>query len=108
MFNGNEGSVITLAQAEDFTQNYANTVSGSAVKGIMFGKNHIEDILAQEDCVGIRSYFAIVAAGGELTQVWVGVDANEDDLENGIVLETAIPCPPICSSGRLPKGKAKG
>ena len=108
MFNGNEGEVITLALAEDFTQNYANTVSGTAVKGIMFGINHIESILAQEGCVGIRSYFAIVADGGELTQVWVGVDADQNDLENGIMLETAIPCPPICSSGRLPKGKAKG
>ena len=94
-FTGNEDHSISLLDASALTANYRNTHSASAIKGFYYGKTAISDILAQDDCVGIRIYFG--EDDEENPQLVIcGVIANEDDLEQGLLAEAGCPCPPFC------------
>ncbi len=97
-FTGDENHAITLGDASQLTGNYR---AHTAVKGGFFGRKAIEEILAQNGCVGIRVYFA-QQNDGSPTLVLVGVDASENDMENGLLAEDYKPCPPYCGqSSRL-------
>ena len=95
-FTGNEVHTISLPAAAELTANYrSNHTLG--VKGFYFGKTAISAILAQTDCVGIRIYFG--EDEEENPQLVIcGVKANEDDLEEGLLAEFGISCPPNCGS----------
>ncbi|TNF48427.1 MAG: hypothetical protein EP305_05510 [Bacteroidetes bacterium] len=94
-FDGKEGAMISLQEAADLTANYRNRNEG-AVKGYFYGKDHLETLLSQNGCVGIRIYFGEDNTG--TTQlVLVGANGSEDDLL-GQVLENGTPCPPRCGS----------
>lgn len=95
-FTGNESKKVTLADASTWTANYRATISSGDTLGHFFGKNKINDILNQEGCVGVRIYYGIDGEAKNL--VMVGADANENDLEEGIILEHAVPCPTRCST----------
>lgn len=94
-FNGNEGEQITLQQGGELTAKYRAT-NPNGIKGVFFGKAHIEKILAQGDCKGLRFYFAENATG-EPTLVMVGADSAENDQLN-LIIDQAMPCPARCSS----------
>ena len=96
-FTGNEGQSITLAVASDLTENYrnANDNATGLILGHFIGINKINLILAQEGCVGIRTYYAI-DEGGKKAIVMVGVDADENDLDAGVILDRSVNCPPSC------------
>jgi hypothetical protein len=96
-FDGTEGEEISLNDASAWTENYRNANSGS-IKGHYFGRQHIESILEQTDCVGIRIYHGIDDQGNPCL-IMVGVDADEKDLYNGYIAERSLPCPPYCGSG---------
>ena len=46
--------------------------------------------------MGIRFYFGI-GDDGKPNLVAVGADANENDMELGVIVEKFIPCPNNCS-----------
>ena len=96
-FNGNEGGVITLAQGAKLTANYRKAHPGNPnlVLGSFMGINNISKILEQPGCVGIRTYYGLTDNGTKQT-VLVGVDADENDLYNGIILDLSHLCPPSC------------
>lgn len=94
-FNGNEGDWIPLADAKNMAKDY-RLIFPNEKQGAFLGINKINDILRQNDCMGIRVYFAKNAAG-DLTIIMVGADSNEADLTN-LVLDVARPCPPFCGS----------
>ncbi len=97
-FDGNEGQQITLEQGGDFTARY-RAANPNAIKGVFFGRNHIEKILAQGDCKGLRFYFA--KGTDEIpTLVMVGADSNENDMLN-VIVEFAYRCPDNCSTVNL-------
>ncbi len=54
---GREGSAIDLGVAADWTKNYREKHPGEAISQF-FGKEILEKILAQKDCLGIRFYYA--------------------------------------------------
>lgn len=93
-FTGNEGTQVTLQEGGEYTARY-RAANPDAIKGVFFGKNHIEKILAQGDCKGLRLYFAI-AEDGVQTLVMVGADSAQNDLLN-VVVEQAVRCPDKCS-----------
>jgi hypothetical protein len=95
-FTGNEDHSITLTAAAAMTEDYRTNNSGSPL-GVFFGKDAIQDILDQIDCVGIRCYFA-EKSDGTPTLILVGAKANEDDLENGDLAEYGLPDPPYNSA----------
>jgi len=53
-----------------------------------------QQLLAQPGCVNVRTYFALDQ--GTLTIVVVGVDADENDMTNGILLDVTRGCPVTC------------
>lgn len=93
-FTGNEGAQITLQEGGDYTARY-RTANPSAIKGVFVGRNHIQKILDQTDCKGLRLYFA-ANEDGSPTMVMVGADSSENDLLNTII-DQAVPCPTRCS-----------
>lgn len=98
MFTGNEDQRVSLDEARHMTKDYRDANAGSVlVLGHYFGKKILMDILAQETCVGVRTYYALKEGKKEL--VIVGVDANENDLYQGIIGDRTYPCPPRCGDG---------
>ena len=95
-FYGNEGEFVTLNDASRWTANYRNTIQPGDVIAEFLGKEKILELLSQEGCVGIRFYYAINDSGEKIL-VLVGADSNENDMENGLILDFGIPCPPVCS-----------
>lgn len=93
-FTGQEDHQIPLATAAEWTKNY-RTANPAQTKGHFFGKEYIQSILAQENCVGIRIYYALDENGAKQL-ILVGVDANENDLYQGIIAERSFKCPPFC------------
>ncbi|MBI3363775.1 MAG: hypothetical protein HY033_02590, partial [Ignavibacteriae bacterium] len=72
-FTGNEGTIITRAQARTMIQSFQNSASFQNVKGGFYGKNKLLTILNQPNCVGIRYYHAMNDKG-EPVIVLVGED----------------------------------
>ena len=97
-FNGNEGGVITLTEGAKLTANYRNAHPGNPnlVLGSFMGIKQINKILEQPGCVGIRTYYGLTDRGVKQI-VMVGVNADENDLYEGIILDLAHLCPPNCS-----------
>jgi hypothetical protein len=97
VFTGNEKHDISLEDASRFTKRYRDSVPADAMKGGYFGRAIFEKILAQDGCVGIRSYFARCNNGNQ-TFVMVGVEKHGNDLWQGMLGEETMPCPPYCSA----------
>jgi len=90
-FNPNQNHSITLADASVMTKAYRDANLNSIIGGF-FGKDAIQAILNQTDCVGLKYYFAM--ENGKLTLVLCGAKANEDDLYQGLLAEDATTQPP--------------
>lgn len=98
-FTGNENHSITLDEASAWTKTY-RVANPQALKGHFYGKTALQNILNQTGCVGIRAYYAI-DNNGQKQLILVGVDANENDLYNGLLAERSRPCPPYCGSNNV-------
>lgn len=94
-FDGTEGSEITYSEGSDLTAEYRRLNSGDT-KGHFVGKDLINDLLAQEDCMGIRIYYGIDEYGNK-ELVIVGADSNEDDILD-LIIDKTIKCPPTCGN----------
>ena len=94
-FTGHENHDIPLATASEWTKNYRNANPGATIAHF-FGKDAIEAILSQENCVGIRIYYALDQNGAKQLII-TGTDANQNDLCNGKLAERSLPCPSMCS-----------
>jgi hypothetical protein len=94
-FNGNEGEFVTLSDASRWTANYRNTIQPGEVIALYGGKEKLLELLNQDNCVGARIYFAIDDDGNK-NIVFVGVEENENDMENGLLLDKWLPCPTRC------------
>lgn len=94
-FDGTEGKQITLQEAATMTLNH-RTANPSARLGHFMGKDILNQILGQSGCVGIRVYHGLDSSGNREV-VFVGVDANENDMVTGIIADMSKPCPSFCS-----------
>jgi hypothetical protein len=94
-FTGNEGAIITLAEGSQMTANYRATINVGETIGHAVGKNLVNAILNQTGCMGIRLYYAMNNKG-EKQLVLVGIDANGDDLSQGVIVDYLGNCPPEC------------
>lgn len=93
----NSGTIITETDAIAYTHAH-QTLFPRAIKAFFAGKNKLNLILDQEDCIGIRIYDGYDAEGEIANRVLVGVDAMGEDMVSGIILEDLIPCPKACSN----------
>jgi hypothetical protein len=95
-FNGDEGSVVTLAEASGWTANYRRTIPAGEIISQFVGKNQLMKILNQKGCMGIRFYYGI-GEDGKKNLIAVGAGSDENDMVDGVILEKFLPCPPRCS-----------
>jgi hypothetical protein len=96
-FTGNENHNISLTDASALTANFRTGKPANTILGFFYGKQAIQNILNQEDCVGIRIYYA-QESNGSPKMVIVGVKANQDDIHNGLIAEFGNPCPNMCGN----------
>jgi hypothetical protein len=91
-FTGTENHTISLQDASALTANHRANHPG-AIKGFYYSKQAILAILNQTDCVGIRVYYG--EDDNDIPKLVIaGVEANEDDLDTGLLAEFGHPCPP--------------
>lgn len=88
--------VISLDEAKAMTHAYQNAqqFQGLTVAS-MIDKEAYQLVMAQSECVNIRTYFALNNEG-TLTIVVVGVNANGEDMTDGVLLNMATNCPIYC------------
>ena len=96
-FNGSEGEKISLSVASAMTKNYRDNAGVNPTLAHYIGRDLIEEILAQEGCVGIRIYYALNSNGSK-ELVLVGVDGDENDIVNGVIADKFIHCPTYCGN----------
>ncbi len=93
--NSDSGSVITLQDAKVYTSNFREKFP-LEIKAFFVGKNNVQTILDQEECMGIRIYNGYDDVSGNLNQVLVGVNSFGKDITGGVIVEKLVICPPIC------------
>ena len=99
--NESSGEIISLEEAKQYTHSFQKLYPDEK-KAFFAGKENLLKILEQPDCLGIRIYNGYNDDEKASNKVLIGVDHKGDDMEEGIILEKLIPCPPICSgSGGL-------
>ncbi|MES2678575.1 MAG: hypothetical protein V4635_01765 [Bacteroidota bacterium] len=95
-FTGNESEIISLADATAWTAAY-RSANPTSVKAHFFGKTQLMKILDQDDCAGIRAYYAIDDEDAKQL-VLVGVNFLEKDQYTETILDRSHPCPNACDS----------
>jgi len=93
MFTGNEDQEISLSEGSAMTSAF-RTANPTAIKAEYFGQKIINLILDQEECVGIRVYNGLDASGVQ-SSVIVGVDADGNDIVNGVLGDRSVKSPPF-------------
>jgi len=101
-FNGKEGDMISRDEARQLMDNYQNSQAYPAnnhVEGILFGKDHVDDLLSQPGCTGIRIYYGKtgVLNNDPPQLIIVGTDGDGNDITDKI-LDAGLPCPTYCPS----------
>lgn len=97
-FTGTEDQEITLSQGSAMTLAYRTAhPSTDTIKAEYFGKSILETILNQTGCVGIRVYNGL-GSDGKQSNVLVGVDANGNDMVNGVLGDRSVKSPPFSGS----------
>ena len=99
LYTGNEEHQITTEAALNYVANY-HSMEGEQLTAGFMGRNIFEQILAQEEAVGIRIYNGR-RDDASPTFVIIGVDAEGNDLIGGVIGQKPIACPPICANGGL-------
>ena len=98
-YNGTEGTLISKQQAKALTAKF-QADHPAEKKGYFFGRNHLEDILQQDHCKGIRVYLGKTDdEDPHITLVLVGADDQGDDQSTLAhkILDFGDPCPTSCS-----------
>lgn len=93
-FDGTEGGQIPLSEAALMTAEYREFNPNSVIAHF-FGREILEQILSQENCMGIRIYYGLKDGQKEL--IIVGADSHQDDLTD-LVGDISLPCPKACSA----------
>ncbi|MBA4153723.1 hypothetical protein [Flavobacterium sp.] len=91
----NTGEVITLKVAVNYTYSFQNE-NPNAIKSFFVGKEKLDRILEQEDCIGIRIYNGNDTETNKENRVLVGVDKDGEDISGGVIVEELSPCPSHC------------
>lgn len=86
--------VISREEAQAFLRRRPQALNE---RGGHFPREVIDRVLAQPGCAGLRFYFG-TKSDGSLALVVVGIDANEADMTDGVIIEDHYPCPPFCDA----------
>ena len=91
-------NIINLTQAETETHAYQNEQQFQGLtKSCAMDKSAYQQLLAQPGVEKVRTYFGLDSSN-RLSIVVVGVDAQGDDITNGVILGDSKYCPNFCPS----------
>lgn len=94
-FSKNSGEEISLGLGVTYVKAFrANNPKG--VKAFAVGATHLQAILDQEGCEGIRIYNGFNEEENSPNIVVVGVDCEGRDMVQGKLLDRGIKCPDMC------------
>jgi hypothetical protein len=99
-FDENQNHSISLEEASKMTAEYRGLIAAGDTISAAFGKKAIEGIITQDNCKGIRAYFARNEEG-KITLILVGVNDEGNDMHEGLIAEWGGLCPPMCSIPNL-------
>ena len=89
---------ISLQEAEEMTHAYQNDPEFQGLTvACRIDKDAYQEVINQDGCAGVRTYFA-KNNSGKLTIVVVGVDDNGNDMTDGVLLNKGFGCPSDCAS----------
>lgn len=105
-FDGSEAGRIDLKTAKEMVGRWMNQQhSPDVVRAHLFGRNVIDEILAQPSCVGIRIYYALDSKD-QKQLVIVGTDKDGNNIipgvtraengDSGVIADISLPCPSYC------------
>ena len=94
MFTGKENHDISLEDAEKMILEYAEKYKEGPFAWT-FGRDAVEEILAQEGCVALR-IFGGLYEGDEFHPILIGVTSDGRSMSGGAVRDFPLPCPPYC------------
>ena len=107
LYDGSDAGPIDLNLAKSWVAKFKGKVGPDEIQSRYFGRDVIDQILAQQGCTGLRIYYAI-NDGGEKVLVISGVDSTGADMlpvsptlvagENTLA-DASRPCPPYCPNG---------
>ncbi|WP_297510051.1 hypothetical protein [Flavobacterium sp.] len=90
------GSIISVEQAKKMITLFAEKFPNQTVSSFIGGDN-VKNILEQEGCIGIRIYNGYNEELEKISLIMVGVNKEEEDmLNNGIIYDQMVICPPAC------------
>ena len=87
---------ISLDAAAELTRRFRESARPDAIKAGAFHADQVRALLAQPGCVALRAYYGKNADGSDAL-VLVGLDANDQELTGGTLLDVIFPCPPFCT-----------
>ena len=90
---------IAVSEAAALTKQWRQR-SPQGLKAGAFHADQVRELLAQPGCVAFRIYNG-VNDKGEAQFILVGVNAKDQDMTDGILLQFHIPCPPVCDDGSV-------
>lgn len=94
---------IPLAAAAELARRYREGAGKDAVKAQAFHADQVMGLLTQPGCAGLRIYYGTNPDGSDAI-VLVGLDAKDQELTGGVLLEFGFPCPPVCTDGSALNG----
>lgn len=97
LLDKNSGGEISLQEAQEMIGAFQRSFP-EANKAYFVGSNHLKTIMNQEFCIGVRIYNAYDSVSESNTVVLVGVDENGNDMKEGVIVDRAVICPPVCPS----------
>lgn len=93
----NTGSIITQEEAKALIKAFKAKFPGEVTSSFI-GANNVKNILEQKNCIGVRIHNGYDEVNKKISLVLVGLDADEKEiLENGLILDQMVTCPPRCS-----------
>lgn len=91
----NTGEIITLDEAVQYTHSFQKKIP-EEIKAFLVGIDKPNRILEQDACAGVRIYNGTDAKTENNNLVLVGVNAEGEDMTEGIILQKLNPCPKFC------------
>jgi len=92
----NSGVLIKESRAIALTHTFQSK-NPKTNKAYFIGSELIKKIMEQESCIGIRIYNGFDAENEENNKVLVGVNAEGEDMVEGLIADELVPCPDNCS-----------
>ena len=94
-FTGKEDHSISLEDASNMTRNFQLQAAPNQIIGGFFGKDAGVAIISQDGAVGLRYYYGMDDEGTPHI-ILIGVNADGNDMIDGLLAERALMCPPSC------------